>query len=94
MAEAVVSLTLRMDPDVGNIIGRLHTLIVSAYERGAISWVERQEMIDTLGREEALSFIDFHTYELPVSKDRLVAGVFAEPSQSFLSRLGFADADL
>lgn len=94
MAETVVSLTLRMDPDVGTIIGRLRTLIVSAYDRGTISWVERQMMINTLGKEEALSFIDFHTYEVPVSKSRLVAGVFAEPSQAFLSRLGFADADL
>ena len=94
MAEAVLSLSLRVDPDVRTIIDRLRTLIVDAYDRAAISWAERQEMINALGEEQVLSFIDFHTYEVPVGKSRLIAGVFAEPSQVLLSRLGLGHADL
>lgn len=86
MASCAVRLKLRIDPDFEEVVTGIGWMVRDAYERGAISWDRRNELLDDPRAVIRISHYDVQTTEV----DLLICGIFAEPEPSFLAEIGLA----
>lgn len=82
-----ISLGLQLDPDFKAQLAGLGVLIQSAYDRGAISWARRCELIEALS-EGGTGLFDVRLYQRAQAEaEAVLYGAFLEPSAALLAEI-------
>jgi hypothetical protein len=82
-----ISLGLQLDPDFRAQLEGLHLLVRDAYDRGAISWARRGELIEALS-EGGTGLFDVRLYQRAQTEaETVLYGAFLEPSPALLAEI-------
>lgn len=89
MPRIIRTIVMQPDPDIRAALEGMLTLIRAAYDRGAISWARRCEMIAAMGEKDGGGLYDCRHYP-KAHPDPTVDchGVYIEPSAAFLAEIG------
>lgn len=91
MPRIIREIVMQADPDLRDMFVTVIDLIRDAYERGAISWVRRCELLNMLDDSDSRLF-EVREYEKPHPDPEVMCfGVFMEPSPALLAEIGAAD---
>ena len=86
MAMNVVSVGFRFDPDFEESVAEIGHMIRDAYNRGAISWQRRCDLLEN--HSEA---IRVNTYMVPTTKgDPMIVGIYVDAQPDMLTELGLS----
>ena len=88
MPRIIRELVMQTDPDFRDTVMGAINLIRDAYDRGAISWARRGELIGIM-EDGGSGLFEVREYEKPHPDPKVMCfGVFLEPTPTFLAEIG------